>query len=318
MNWIKALVGSLKLSYIIYNFLHQQQLRKNKAAYRSFNLKRPAFFPITHKLLKKLPVEKKPWLDESSLKEVADGDSGFQKLPSKIQKAIINWSEDGYVIIPSLFSEEEVDIINSEIERLAEAGIIKWRYGNKKLMFAYRHSDKVKAILDKPELNDTLSFLLGKSINLFSSINFYKGSEQLAHSDSVHMTTHPPGYLIAAWIALEDIKPDSGPLTYYPGSHKLPYVMNEDFNHGGNFLKLGKEPYNHYEEKIASVLAENDFSSKTFLPKKGDILIWHANLLHGGCPMTSDSSTRKSMVLHYYASDVICYHEITQRPTLWP
>ena len=26
--------------------------------------------------------------------------------------------------------------------------------------------------------------------------------------------------------------------------------------------------------------------------------------------------TRKSMVFHYYAKDVICYHEITQRPTL--
>ena len=53
-----------------------------------------------------------------------------------------------------------------------------------------------------------------------------------------------------------------------------------------------------------------------FLAKKGDLLVWHANLLHGGEKVVDQNSTRKSMVLHYYANDTVCFHEITQRPTL--
>ncbi len=46
------------------------------------------------------------------------------------------------------------------------------------------------------------------------------------------------------------------------------------------------------------------------------MLIWHANLIHGGEKITRENSTRKSMVVHYFAEDVIKYHEITERPAL--
>ena len=52
------------------------------------------------------------------------------------------------------------------------------------------------------------------------------------------------------------------------------------------------------------------------MAKKGDVFIWHANLIHGGSPIKDHSLTRKSMVIHYYAKDVIKYHEITERPSI--
>lgn len=302
----------------MYNFFHQDQLKQNKKAYKKYGLKRPVYFPISRRVLEKInQEEEKPWLDVQSLKDIAKENEGFQKFSQKIQDSILDWSENGYTVIPRMFSEEEVDTVNSEIERLLAEKKVHWRYRGTKIMFAYRHSEKIRAILDKTELRETMSFLMGRDIRLFSSINFHKGSEQLAHSDSVHMTTYPEGFLIAAWIALENITQSSGPLTYYPGSHKLPYIYNEHYDHGGSTYLLGKAPYDGYEAKIREVIAQNSFESKTFLPQKGDVLIWHANLLHGGSPMLNKESTRKSMVLHYYADDVICYHEITQRPTLW-
>jgi len=42
------------------------------------------------------------------------------------------------------------------------------------------------------------------------------------------MTTYPEGYLVGAWVAVEDIHPDSGPLVYYPGSHRLPYYLSKE------------------------------------------------------------------------------------------
>jgi hypothetical protein len=36
----------------------------------------------------------------------------------------------------------------------------------------------------------------------------------------------------------------------------------------------------------------------------------------GGMPVINPTLTRKSMVIHYYAKDVVKYHEITERPSL--
>jgi hypothetical protein len=183
-------------------------------------------------------------------------------------------------------------------------------------MFANRKSEVIKNItLDEPLVN-ILSFILGKEVVPFQTINFITGSEQKGHSDSIHMTTYPLGYLIAVWIALEDINSDNGPLFYYPGSHKLPFVLNNDFNTGETSLFLGNKNYSDYEDVMEEMVFEKGFLKKIFLAKKGDVFIWHANLVHGGSPIINKKLTRKSMVIHYFAKDVIKYHEITERPSL--
>jgi hypothetical protein len=59
------------------------------------------------------------------------------------------------------------------------------------------------------------------------------------------------------------------------------------------------------DEKIRS----NAFPKIEFYAKKGDLFIWHANLLHGGTPILDKNSTRKSMVMPNFAKDVIKYHD---------
>ncbi len=130
------------------------------------------------------------------------------------------------------------------------------------------------------------------------------------------MTTYPPGNLIAAWMAFEDADLDNGTIYYHPGSHKLPYVLNPDFNHGGTKRKIGAQAYKMYEQKMEEVIENNNFEKVDFIAKKGDVFIWHGNLLHGGNPILDSGRTRKSMVVHYFPKDVVAYHEITQRPAL--
>jgi phytanoyl-CoA hydroxylase len=35
-----------------------------------------------------------------------------------------------------------------------------------------------------------------------------------------------------------------------------------------------------------------------FLPKRGDLLIWHGALIHGGTPMQNPGLTRRSFICH--------------------
>jgi ectoine hydroxylase-related dioxygenase (phytanoyl-CoA dioxygenase family) len=147
---------------------------------------------------------------------------------------------------------------------------------------------------------------------------FPKGREQLAHSDTIHMTTYPLGYMAAAWIALEDIHPDSGPLVYYPGSHRLPYLMSEglEARSGPLFIAEGKDQ--EYTRRLAAAVKDAGIEPVEFLADKGDVLVWHANLVHGGHSIERPGATRRSLVAHYFARDVLCYHEVTERPALFP
>ena len=42
--------------------------------------------------------------------------------------------------------------------------------------------------------------------------------------------------------------------------------MSENYNTGNNFVKLGENNYEHYEQKIESVILQNDLKEKKFLP----------------------------------------------------
>jgi ectoine hydroxylase-related dioxygenase (phytanoyl-CoA dioxygenase family) len=130
------------------------------------------------------------------------------------------------------------------------------------------------------------------------------------------LTTEPRGYLLAVWVALEDIEAGSGELTFYPGSHRLPYLFNKDIAHGHTPWKLDPKHHVAYDTKVQELIRKHGLEPVYYRPKKGDVLIWHANLLHGGSPVVYPELTRKSMVSHYFAEDVLCYQESMERPVV--
>ncbi len=139
---------------------------------------------------------------------------------------------------------------------------------------------------------------MGREPAPFQTITSYKGSQQGEHSDSIHMTTYPLGYLAAAWVAFEDIHPDSGPLVYYPASHRLPYVFSEDVGIStDDFKKRGYAPYHQrYEPRIKELISEHGLQAHYFHAKKGDVLIWHANLIHGGSKRQNLELSRRGLI----------------------
>ena len=306
-------IKQYKFLHWIYNLLHVKSLSHNRAAYKKYAIHRPVIASISSKNFP--DKESRAWLDRGHSRELAPLKTAFSHFPTDLQQQLLSWSDKGYLIIPRFFDESAIGSILEEIERLVASHKLHPTPDNK-LLFANRVSAPIRAITYDPRLTDLLSFILDTEVVPFQTINFSHGSNQRAHSDSIHMTTYPLGYLIAVWIALEDTNPDNGPLFYYPGSHRLPYLLNNDFNEGTTLLTLGKKDYGDYEDRIEEVIQKNQLEKEVFLARKGDILIWHANLIHGGLPVKDPGQTRRSMVIHYYAKDVIKYHEITERPSL--
>lgn len=303
-----------KPTYWLYNAFKKSELEHNVALYKKYGLKKSYFSSVSAADFDGLPLHQNIY-DQGDSADLMPTKKRFQQWSPEIQQALLPWSKDGYVILRNFVKNETVDTINQDIDKLLKNKTVQFQYNDRKIMFALHHSKAINDLANDGPLKEVLDFLLDKPVEVFQSINFFKGSEQRTHSDSIHMTTYPLGNMIAAWIALEDVGIDQGPLHYYPASHKLPYFLNRDFDNQGNALYLGKKSYTDYEDAIENLIEKNTFKRETLIAKKGDVLIWHANLLHGGNPMNNPELTRKSMVFHYYAKDVICYHELTQRPS---
>ena len=77
-----------------------------------------------------------------------------------------------------------------------------------------------RRIFDDATLRGVVSRLLGRRARPFAAINFMAGSQQHLHQDMAVFHIYPHDYLVGAWIACEDIRPESGPLVVYAGSHQ--------------------------------------------------------------------------------------------------
>lgn len=304
-------IRQYKLPYIIYNFFNKKKLEHNIPLYKKYGIDKSYFSSISSKDFAHLPHHERKF-DAQKLYNT----EFYKNLSEENKLSAQGFDENGFLVLRNYLSPETADQINSEIDRLLKDGIIKFRYAGK-LMFVIHHSEILKNIGNDKQLLEFLSVLLEGDAKLFQSINFINGSQQKTHSDSIHMTTYPLGGLLGVWIALEDVDESNGALHYIPKSHKLPYFLNSDYDNEGTSLKIGKKSYKAYEEFLEEKVKELGLKKEVFRAKKGDLLIWHANILHGGEPHLDKNRTRKSLVYHYFDAKSVCYHEVTQRPALF-
>lgn len=177
---------------------------------------------------------------------------------------------------------------------------------NQRVQDAWRFDEDVRAIAVNAEVLELLGKLYGRRAIPFQTLNFPVGTQQHFHSDSIHFSSQPERFMCGVWLALEDIHADAGPLEYCPGSHTWPIVTN---------LAIGQRrwadrsggPQTPYEPVWRELIAASGNGVERFLARKGQALIWAANLLHGGSRQADPTRTRWSQVTHYYFEDCIYY-----------
>ena len=222
------------------------------------------------------------------------------------------FQEKGYYIFPKIFSKHEIDPLISELHKIREKrykpnfssqathriipfSFNEYGYLSESILGFTRQWNipklaragrqillglKMKKILNKvfPQFKDFVQQ---------NNMLFDKSMETIDHIDSWYLDTHPKGYLVGAWVALEDIHPHSGPFRVYPGSHKKidPYRL-QNLNH------------NDFIEEISNI--KKGFKAKELVLKKGDLVIWDSRLIHGASKVKDASFSRKSLTSHYY------------------
>ena len=263
-----------------------------------------------------------PWLDTEKWGISLEGKLTSGVITEVQARWCNKFAQVGFLVIEKLISDDKIDRVWKAYEKFYQGNKEKFYTSNfpgdpwpERFLNTHFSVPEVAEILHYPKLLEITKILFDRRTCPFQTITSHKGTEQAAHSDSIHMTTKPPGYLIAAWIACEDVHPDSGPLYYYPKSHRLPYVLsknvgisNEDFEERQHGIY-----HERYEPHIQELIFRHSLRRKEFLAKKGDVLLWHANLLHGAEVRRDLTLSRKALVCHYFAEGVDCYHDLSGR-----
>lgn len=178
--------------------------------------------------------------------------------------------------------------------------------GERRIQDAWQFDNDVKNIAANPEILGLLSKLYGRAAFPFQTLNFPVGTQQGVHSDSVHFSSQPERFMCGVWVAMEDVSAEAGPLFYLPESHRWPIVTNAMIGRRGygSELRSAQEPFAKAWDALSRA---HGVEPAPFLAKKGQALIWTANLLHGGSRQTDPTLTRWSQVTHYFFDDCIYY-----------
>jgi phytanoyl-CoA hydroxylase len=228
------------------------------------------------------------------------------------------WNAEGWLHLSAFFTSAEVDAVNGVVSALWESrprGVTvddldrgrRCRFSELepsdrahriKLNDLYLASDAIRGVLLTERLVSLVASLLGTTPVLCNSLNLERSSAQDYHADSLFMTPRTRGALVAIWMALEPVHPEAGPLRLYPGSHRIPAPA---FSDGTQHAIDAELP-----EWAAAMQRELDtraLQPVSVLAQPGDLVVWHADLMHGAAPITDPALTRKSLVAHYFSQD---------------
>jgi ectoine hydroxylase-related dioxygenase (phytanoyl-CoA dioxygenase family) len=244
-----------------------------------------------------------PWIESPFF----DQELTNKKIDPKLKSLASEYHQNGFVVVKNIFSEKE---LNSVIEDMDSMGFNKaFHTTNYRDQFRvqdfWNHSDNIKNLSCKKEILDILRVFFDREPLPFQTLNFKIGSRQAAHSDSIHFSSLPSRYMCGVWVALEDMTEENGTVFYCPGSQNLGEI---DFTHIiDKPRRTTYEDYKIYEEFMEQMILEKGMKKVPFYAKKGDVLIWSSNIIHGGMPVLNDNLTRYSQVTHYYFKDTYCY-----------
>jgi ectoine hydroxylase-related dioxygenase (phytanoyl-CoA dioxygenase family) len=230
-----------------------------------------------------------------------------------------HWRANGWVVLEGAVDRGAIDALNRDVERL-------WTSGNPRIWVDYfedherrtipvepRHRDINLKVVDlygqlesarrvafAPAILAFLRRLFERDPMAFQSLYFRLGSQQPMHQDTAYVQVHPPMEFVGCWVALEDVRPGSGELEYYSGSHRIQEYLWDGVH---KWMPPDHPDHDTYLAFLHEQARARGLRRVQFRPRAGDALVWHADLAHGGAAHIEPGATRRSLVSHFCPVD---------------
>lgn len=231
---------------------------------------------------------------------------GTVRLP---QAGVESWDDDGVLILEDFIPHDLIDAYVEERTRLLH-GTPKWRSGWNGPT-PYLHVPSMKNLALHRPLTQAIQPLIGwHEPGLHLCLTGFQSTERQFHQDAYLNPEFVKDHYIAAWIALDDIHEDSGVFQYAPGSHKAPVIQREkvwsSMKHLGQDPSLPTWPSDSQDwvgKACEEFLEDKGVRIKSFVPKKGTVLLWHSYLIHRGSKPKNPELERRALICHFSSID---------------
>lgn len=253
----------------------------------------------------------RPWFDREDAQEVLAGWIAEGRVSAHDGERLRGFLRDGFMLLPGLIEDGLVDRALADMQQAVDQGYQGYRYGDStRLEQLHVNFPAMRALWLHAEIHRLLGLIYGEPSQPCQSLGYVFGSQQDAHQDTIHLTPFPAGYMCGVWIALEDVRPGSGELMVYPGSHRLPRIYLKDVDCpkvGDDWSRFGATVVKRWEQLVA----DSGIQPQPYLAKRGDVLIWHENLMHAGSVRRDPSLSRRSLVTHNFARGSLVFYDST-------
>lgn len=269
------------------------------------------------------------WIDRAEYPLILERKRQSGKIDKEGEVLLTKFISDGYMILKGAISSDLCDSLNTDIDRIWEAPPdsarvetsvagktifdhpkMSYRDGFSKLLDVFAFCGNALDVIASTSLSSILELIFEEQAVAFQSLSFWNGSQQNIHKDTAYVKVlGNPLALAAAWIALEDVDEGTGELEFDLGSHRLPDFIFE----GGKWMHSADE-HPSFLAALKEDAAREKLARVKFLPtKKGDVLIWHADLGHGGSKISTLNRTRKSLVVHFCPKSLSPYWRLYKK-----
>lgn len=214
------------------------------------------------------------------------------------------FDEEGYFVVPTFFTAEEVEAIRCEISALVaaypdiprellqmEPAVERGEFtpanrelGVRKLFRMIKHSAFFRDLALHPRFVEISTGFLGPDVKLLQSMMLIKppqiGSPKIWHQDNAYFRIDPCN-IVGFWIALDEATVENGCMHVVPGTHKL-----------------GLQPHEQTTD-LGLPLDKIETDKVVALPmQEGDALVF-SSLLYHYTPDNRTTKRRRALQLHY-------------------
>lgn len=182
-------------------------------------------------------------------------------------------------------------------------------------------SNLLLEIIEKSQLAQRVKDFLGENPVLVQTMYFESNKGTERHFDGDLFDSNQKGQVIGCWVALEDVNEEAGSFYYYP---KSCFLNDEE-----KVSRQAKEKYQEYLDCVSKKVSNYQENDKTELYtiykkgnelldealklagvekishnyKKGDVVFFNSNLLHGSFRPKFNGKTRHSFSVHFIAEN---------------
>jgi len=230
------------------------------------------------------------------------------------------FENQGYFIIKNSLENEVIDDALNAIKQFKEDNIIMWKRNTdingyaRRITSLHRYNEKIMKLFSGNLAARFADYIFNDSASIYTSLYFEAGSEQSIHRDTPYFHTKPVNKFLGFWVALEDINFLNGPLKLVPKGHKsseidVKSIALEKYKDLNQIDPNDPDLWDKYQKIMYEKCLEEGLSEETIEMKKGDTLIWHPMLPHGGSRIIDQLATRNSIVFHVTPENMPVYKQ---------